>query len=85
MRGCGTAWCGHLPVTQEIRRVRFPYTSPNQGKVMSLSNEDLDNIKKTHDSIKDDVHGDYQKQIAEKYMISVDELKEIFKPKQIKR
>jgi len=52
---------------------------------MSLSNKDLEESKKFHDSVKDDIFKEQQEKIAAKYMISVDELKEIFNPKQIKR
>lgn len=39
----GTAWCGHLPVTQEFRGDRYPYRSPiyvpidNDGYIVTLS------------------------------------------------
>lgn len=29
----GTAWCGHLNVNREIRRVQFPYSAPIFGLV----------------------------------------------------
>jgi len=34
----GTAWCGHLPVKQEISRIQFPMGSPNYRESYSLTN-----------------------------------------------